>query len=139
MVSRLLLRPRKSNIGYISLRSEPRTFPQLICDHFNSEEGFVTAEGRFSVDVGKERIRFSLPISCLNHPLIRALMERSAEEFGMDQSGVLTIPCDVQSFEHVIWLVHSDPSPSDQIIEDIVKYYDLNTQSYLTGEAESRC
>jgi hypothetical protein len=47
-------------------------------------------------------------------------MERSAEEFGMDQSGVLTIPCDVWSFQHVLWLVRSDLYPSDQTIEDVV-------------------
>lgn len=136
MVSKLLLRPCKSNIAYISLKSQPGTLPHFVPDHSNSEDDFVTAEGCFSVDVGKERIRFSLPISCLNHPLIRALMERSAEEFGMDQSGVLTIPCDVQSFQHVMWLVHSDPNPSDQTIEDIVKHYVLISQTYLVGEAD---
>lgn len=133
MVSKLLLGPRKSNIAYISLRSQSQKFSQLICDH---SKGFAAAEGCFSLDVGEERIRFSLPISCLNHPLIRALMERSAEEFGMDQSGVLTIPCDVQSFQHVMWLVHSDPNPSDQTIEDIVKHYVLISQTYLVGDAD---
>ena len=139
MVSKLLLRPHKSNTGYISLRYQPQTLPQLICDHSNSKEGFATVKGCFSVDVGKERIRFSLPISCLNHSLIRALMERSTEEFGMDQSGVLTIPCDVRSFQHVLWLVRGDPYPFDQTIEDVVQYYVLINQSYLIGEAESRC
>lgn len=139
MVSKLLLRERKFDIRYVSLRSQPcpaQTFPQLIRAHSRSHECFVTPQGCFPVDVGKERKRYFVGISYLNHPLIRALLERSDEEFGMDQTGVLTIPCDLESFEHVLWLVHSDPNPSSETLEEVVKYYVSISQSYVNEEAE---
>jgi len=135
-VSKLLLRERKCDFNYVSLRSEPcraQTFPH---SQSHDSSSCATPEGCFPVDVGKERKRYFVGISYLNHPLIRALLQRSEEEFGMDQSGVLTIPCDVESFEHVLWLVHNHPNPSSESIEEFVRYYVFISQSYVTEEPE---
>lgn len=122
-MSRLLRRESKLQISYVSLRSKPwnvEEYGEVIRVRAQSDQCLVAPEGCFPVDVGKERKRFFVGISYLNHPLIHALLQRSSEEFGMDQSGVLTIPCDVEGFQHVIWLVHSDPNSCYEAIEEVV-------------------
>ncbi|GLJ10558.1 hypothetical protein SUGI_0130520 [Cryptomeria japonica] len=120
----------KKDKCYVSLGSEPdpKMFPQCIRPHSvngNSDNSLVVPEGCFSVYVGKDKRKFFLPIAYLSHPVIRALLRRSAEEYGVSQAGVLRIPCDVKSFQHVLWLVHSDPSGKDKNTEEIAKHYYL--------------
>nr|DAD40478.1 TPA_asm: hypothetical protein HUJ06_014801 [Nelumbo nucifera] len=48
----------------------------------------------------KQRKRFVVPISYLNHPLFQDLLNKAEEEFGFDHPivGALTIPCDENYF-----------------------------------------
>lgn len=133
-ISQLLRRETKPEISYVSLRSKPckvQDFGEVIRVYAQSDQCLVAPEGCFPVDVGQERKRYFVGISYLTHPLIRALLQRSSEEFGLDQIGVLTIPCDVESFQHVLWLVHSYPNPCYETVEEFVKYYVLISMSCL--------
>ena len=58
--------------------------------------------------VGEERRRFLLKANMINHPLFATLLEKANEEFGFDQEGPITIPCDIAFFEHIILLVESN-------------------------------
>lgn len=58
--------------------------------------------GFMAVYVGPELRRFVIPMKFLSLPDFMAMMERSAEEFGYEQEGVLRIPCDEQDFERLI-------------------------------------
>jgi len=54
-------------------------------------------------DHNKEKKRYVVPLSCLNHPQFQKLLSRVEEEFGFNHPmGGLTIPCDEETFVHVI-------------------------------------
>ncbi|EFJ08939.1 hypothetical protein SELMODRAFT_69255, partial [Selaginella moellendorffii] len=59
-------------------------------------------EGFLAVYVGEERKRFVVDARHLNHPWFKILLERSAEEFGFDHKGGLTLPCRVVVFESLL-------------------------------------
>ena len=67
-----------------------------------------TPRGYFALYVGEERRRFLLKADMINHPLFATLLEKANEEFGFDQEGPITIPCDIAFFEHIILLVESN-------------------------------
>ncbi|CAI0438333.1 unnamed protein product [Linum tenue] len=47
--------------------------------------------------------RFVVPISYLNHPMFGELLDMAEAEFGFHHSmGALTLPCDEDSFLHLI-------------------------------------
>ncbi|KAJ7978560.1 auxin-responsive protein SAUR72-like [Quillaja saponaria] len=56
-------------------------------------------KGHIAIYVGKSHKRFVIPISHLNHPLFRDLLNWAEEEFGFDHpTGGLTIPCSEDYF-----------------------------------------
>ncbi|OMO92865.1 Auxin responsive SAUR protein [Corchorus olitorius] len=57
-------------------------------------------KGHIAVYVGDgNKKRFVIPISFLNHPLFRDLLNRAEEEFGFNHPmGGLTIPCSEEYF-----------------------------------------
>ncbi|GAB2276439.1 Auxin-responsive protein saur72 [Dionaea muscipula] len=55
--------------------------------------------GHFPVYVGEEMERFVVNADLLNHPIFVQLLNRSAQEYGYEQKGVLRIPCRVAVFE----------------------------------------
>ncbi|KAK2395985.1 protein SMALL AUXIN UP-REGULATED RNA [Trifolium repens] len=59
-------------------------------------------KGYLAVYVGPELRRFIIPTSYLSHSLFKMLLEKAAEEFGFDQSGGLTIPCEIETFKYLI-------------------------------------
>ncbi|KAH6768598.1 SAUR-like auxin-responsive protein family [Perilla frutescens var. frutescens] len=61
-------------------------------------------KGHFAVYVGeKERKRFVIPVSYLNHPSFQELLFQAEEEFGFHHpTGGLIIPCTKDSFLHLI-------------------------------------
>ncbi|KAL4310829.1 hypothetical protein GQ457_01G007720 [Hibiscus cannabinus] len=59
-------------------------------------------EGHVPVYVGEEMERFVVSAELLNHPVFVSLLNRSAQEYGYDQKGVLHIPCHVLVFERVM-------------------------------------
>ncbi|GMJ02866.1 SMALL AUXIN UPREGULATED 72 [Hibiscus trionum] len=59
-------------------------------------------EGHVPVYVGEEMERFVVNAELLNHPVFVSLLNKSAQEYGYDQKGVLHIPCHVLVFERVM-------------------------------------
>ncbi|KAI4322304.1 hypothetical protein L6164_022012 [Bauhinia variegata] len=71
------------------------------------ESGYVpedVKEGHFAVmaEDGEEPKRFVVPLSCLTHPTFLRLLEQSAEEYGFDQEGALSIPCRPSELEEIL-------------------------------------
>ncbi|GJY28982.1 auxin-responsive protein SAUR71-like protein [Tanacetum coccineum] len=59
-------------------------------------------EGHLPVYVGEEMERFVVKADLLNHPVFISLLNKSAQEYGYEQQGVLRIPCHVVVFERVL-------------------------------------
>lgn len=66
-------------------------------------------KGYLAVYVGPELRRFIIPTSYLGHPLFKMLLEKAAEEFGFDQSGGLTIPCEIETFKYLLKCMENQP------------------------------
>ncbi|GFZ07340.1 SAUR-like auxin-responsive protein family [Actinidia rufa] len=59
-------------------------------------------DGHIPVYVGEEMERFVVSAELLNHPIFVKLLNKSAQEYGYEQKGVLHIPCHVLVFERVL-------------------------------------
>ncbi|GJU92195.1 auxin-responsive protein SAUR71-like protein [Tanacetum coccineum] len=59
-------------------------------------------EGYLPVYVGDEMERFVVSADLLNHPVFINLLNKSAQEYGYQQKGVLRIPCHVLVFQRVL-------------------------------------
>ncbi|KAB2071836.1 hypothetical protein CXB51_020611 [Gossypium anomalum] len=59
-------------------------------------------QGYVPVYVGEEMERFVVSAELLNHPVFVGLLNKSAQEYGYEQKGVLHIPCHVLVFERVM-------------------------------------
>ncbi|XWS27532.1 hypothetical protein CRYUN_Cryun26dG0123500 [Craigia yunnanensis] len=59
-------------------------------------------EGHVPVYVGEEMERFVVNAELLNHPVFIGLLNKSAQEYGYEQKGLLHIPCHVLVFERVL-------------------------------------
>ncbi|KAL7103214.1 hypothetical protein ACP275_08G166300 [Erythranthe tilingii] len=68
---------------------------------FRKRSGGVPG-GHLPVYVGEEMERFVVSAELLNHPIFVNLLDRSAQEYGYEQKGVLRIPCHVYIFERVL-------------------------------------
>ncbi|CAA0385652.1 unnamed protein product [Arabidopsis thaliana] len=70
------------------------------CSSFvkKSNEEDVPKKGHFAVYVGHFRDRHVIPITSLNHPTFKMMLQKSEEEFGFRQESGLTIPCDQNTF-----------------------------------------
>ncbi|XP_061359429.1 protein SMALL AUXIN UP-REGULATED RNA 51-like [Gastrolobium bilobum] len=60
--------------------------------------------GHFAVvaEDGEELKRFVVPLRFLTNPTFLRLLEQSAEEYGFDQDGALTIPCSPSELEMLL-------------------------------------
>ncbi|XP_073060000.1 auxin-responsive protein SAUR71-like [Primulina eburnea] len=89
---------------YSSLRAESREAaarPRR-AESFRRRSGGGVPQGHFPVYVGEEMERFVVSADFLNHPIFMSLLNRSAQEYGYEQKGVLRIPCHVFLFERVL-------------------------------------
>ncbi|XP_071703570.1 auxin-responsive protein SAUR71-like [Rutidosis leptorrhynchoides] len=59
-------------------------------------------EGYLPVYVGEEMERFVVSAQYLSHPLFINLLNKSAQEYGYQQKGVLRIPCHVIIFRRLL-------------------------------------
>ncbi|KAL0407123.1 UNVERIFIED_CONTAM: Auxin-responsive protein SAUR41, partial [Sesamum latifolium] len=66
------------------------------------EEVRRRSRGHLPVYVGEEMERFVVSAELLNHPIFVKLLNKSAQEYGYEQKGVLRIPCHVFLFERVL-------------------------------------
>jgi len=81
-------------------------------------------EGYLVVYVGEERCRFVIKAKYLSYPVFKALLNKSAEEYGYEHKGGLEIACEVVFFEHLLYLIETnDPSLSSMEIDELAGYY----------------
>ncbi|KAF5202282.1 Auxin-responsive family protein, partial [Thalictrum thalictroides] len=64
---------------------------------------YMIPKGYLAIMVGRQAIdvelqRFVVPVMYLNHPLFIQLLKEAEEEYGFDQKGTITIPCQVEEF-----------------------------------------
>ncbi|XP_022724853.1 auxin-responsive protein SAUR71-like [Durio zibethinus] len=100
---------------YSMLRSEPPDAVEL-----NKQRSDVP-HGHFPVYVGIDQAstqRFIVSSELLRHPIFMELLNRSAQEYGYEQSGVLRIPINVDVFERVLESLRQgqEPSSLDELI-----------------------
>ncbi|KAI7747659.1 hypothetical protein M8C21_017528 [Ambrosia artemisiifolia] len=58
-------------------------------------------KGFLAVNVGEaegEKQRFVVPVMWFNHPLFVELLKVAEDEYGFEQKGTITIPCNVHHF-----------------------------------------
>lgn len=79
-------------------------------------------KGYLAVYVGPELRRFIIPTSYLSHSLFKVLLEKVEEEFGFDQSGGLTIPCEIETFKYLLKCMenHQKDNPDDSSAGDLL-------------------
>lgn len=59
-------------------------------------------KGYLAVYVGEELRRFVIPTGYLRHSLFQVLLEKAEEEFGFNNQGGLTIPCEIETFKFLL-------------------------------------
>ncbi|XP_074314608.1 auxin-responsive protein SAUR66-like [Silene latifolia] len=64
----------------------------------------VTDEGHFVVYT-TDGTRFMIPLTYLNTDIFRELLRMAEEEFGIDASGPITLPCDSSLMEYIISMI----------------------------------
>ncbi|CAH1420161.1 unnamed protein product [Lactuca virosa] len=105
---------------YFLLRSESRSSPTTA----RQSQSFRMAkprrsgtvpEGHLPVYVGEEMERFVVSAELLNHPIFIDFLNKSAQEYGYEQKGVLHIPIHVFVFERVLEALQTGKSASDNL------------------------
>ncbi|XP_073281045.1 auxin-responsive protein SAUR71-like [Primulina huaijiensis] len=96
---------------YSPLRTELREARRA--ESFRRRSGRGVPEGHFPVYVGDEMERFVVSADFLNHPIFVTLLNKSAQEYGYEQKGVLRIPCHVFLFERVLEALHAGGEARD--------------------------
>lgn len=106
----------------------------------DQHEHELPPEGYLAIYVGRERRRFVIRTEHINHPLLRGLLERTEEEFGLNQQGGLAIPaCEVVLFEHMLWMVENqDVHALDDPVE-LREILDFYMQVGTVGNTTSSC
>ncbi|GLJ10577.1 hypothetical protein SUGI_0131010 [Cryptomeria japonica] len=85
-------------------------------------------EGYLAVYVGKELKRFIIPMTYLNYPVFRELLEKAEEEFGFNHKGALNLPCDTVVFEHLMWMLEKDDGATQNMsLEQLINFYHHET------------
>lgn len=93
--------------------------------------------GLVPVDVGEKMVRFLVSAELLNHPVFVGLLNRSAQEYGYAQKGVLHIPCNVSVFEQVAEALRSGTSQSRDVPELVASLTgDEDVSLWLPGVTE---
>ncbi|KAE9604647.1 putative small auxin-up RNA [Lupinus albus] len=123
--------PRKTssepNSGTTSAAISPlinkRITSVIGCD--SDEEGCQSPEpppdvpkGYLAVYVGSELRRFIIPTTYLSHFLFKVLLEKAEDEYGFDQSGGLTIPCEIETFKYLLKCIETNPSGKSETLKE---------------------
>ncbi|KAM0049301.1 putative small auxin-up RNA [Helianthus debilis subsp. tardiflorus] len=73
-----------------------------------SPRRFIAADvpaGHVAICVGSNLRRFIVRATYLNHPIFQKLLTEAEEEYGFNNIGPLTIPCEETEFEQILWLI----------------------------------
>ncbi|KAL8166757.1 hypothetical protein V2J09_008256 [Rumex salicifolius] len=93
--------------SYCLLSSETLNSPRKSASGGLRKRISKVPSGHVPVYVGDEMERFAVSADQLNHPIFIQLLNRSAQEYGYEQRGVLHIPCHVAVFERVLHALRS--------------------------------
>ncbi|CAL9043886.1 auxin-responsive protein SAUR32-like [Musa acuminata AAA Group] len=101
-------------------KATEKTTSQLIpyCgEEMQEDKKTKVKKGSLTVRVGLEdgedgggTRKFVIPISYLYHPLFKRLLESAQEVYGYHSSGPLKLPCSVDDFLHLRWLIERESS-----------------------------
>ncbi|GAV91230.1 Auxin_inducible domain-containing protein, partial [Cephalotus follicularis] len=80
--------------------------------HLGKNQVRDVPKGCLAIKVGQEgeQQRFVVPVIYFNHPLFMQLLKEAEEEYGFDQKGTITIPCQVEEFRYVQGLINGEKS-----------------------------
>ncbi|ESW09730.1 hypothetical protein PHAVU_009G151600 [Phaseolus vulgaris] len=76
------------------------------------KKGFLAVQVGLDDDdqPGSSPQRFVIPISYLYHPLFKRLLDKAHEVYGYHTDGPLKLPCSVDDFLHLRWLIEKESS-----------------------------
>ncbi|KAK7390012.1 hypothetical protein VNO78_25309 [Psophocarpus tetragonolobus] len=75
-----------------------------------------------TVFVGSTRKRYVISSKYLNHPLLKALINKSKEK-GCDEND-LVVNCEVVLFDHLLWMLeNADPKFGSDSLEELAELY----------------
>ncbi|KAE8724685.1 Auxin-induced protein 6B [Hibiscus syriacus] len=98
--------------------------------------------GHVAVVVGVSMRRFIVRATYLNHPMFRNLLVQTEEEYGFNNDGPLTIPCDESFFEEILRVVSGPDSSSTSgrfsKFEVLQRYCHVGMKNKLGVFSESR-
>ncbi|KAI4323165.1 hypothetical protein L6164_022795 [Bauhinia variegata] len=76
-----------------------------------------------TICVGSTRKRYVISSKYLNHPLLSALINKSEQKKGKNDS-VLVVNCEVVLFDHLLWMLeNADPKLSSDSLEELADLY----------------
>ncbi|XXG65880.1 hypothetical protein AAC387_Pa05g3479 [Persea americana] len=97
--------------SYSSLRSQSTRGD--FWDEMNGDER------REVVFVGSSRRRYMIDAKLLNHPLLKALIDKSKHK-----SGDISVKCEVVIFDHLLWMLeNADPNLTMDSLEELAQLY----------------
>ncbi|KAK6240836.1 Small auxin-up RNA - like 6 [Theobroma cacao] len=97
--------------------------------------------GHVAVCVGTSLRRYIVRATYLNHPIFKKLLVQTEEEYGFNNVGPLTIPCDESFFEEILRVVsRSGASNSGRFstFEDLQRCCHVGMKNKLGFFSESR-
>ncbi|MCO5551627.1 hypothetical protein L7F22_005132 [Adiantum nelumboides] len=97
----------------------------------SSQSSSIIPEGSAVVFVGRARRQYAVHARHLQHPLFKALQQRS-ETSGINQSLGLTLGCEIVLFEHLLWMLESD-DPALQSADSVHELAEL----YMPSDGSS--
>ncbi|MBA0701703.1 hypothetical protein Goari_022698 [Gossypium aridum] len=98
--------------------------------------------GHVAVRVGTCLKRYIVRATYLNHPIFKSLLVQTEEEYGFNNVGPLTIPCDESLFEEILRVVSRSDSSSNSgrlfTFEDLQRRCHVGMKSKQQILSESR-
>ncbi|XP_022763118.1 auxin-responsive protein SAUR71-like [Durio zibethinus] len=98
--------------------------------------------GHVAVCVGTSLKRFIVRATYLNHPIFKKLLVQTEEEYGFNNVGPLTIPCEESVFEEILRVVSRSDSSSNSgrfsTFEDLQRCCHVGLKNKLRFFSESQ-
>ncbi|OMP03115.1 Auxin responsive SAUR protein [Corchorus olitorius] len=95
--------------------------------------------GHVAVCVGSSLRRYIVRATYLNHPIFKKLLVQTEEEYGFNNVGPLTIPCDESLFEEILRVVSSSSNSARfSTFEDLQRCCHVGMKNKLGFISESR-
>ncbi|XWS67802.1 hypothetical protein CRYUN_Cryun04dG0036800 [Craigia yunnanensis] len=111
----------------------------------NNNNGHAPSDvptGHVAICVGTSLRRYIVRATYLNHPIFKKLLVQTEEEYGFNNVGPLTIPCDELFFEKILQVVSRSDSSSNSgrfsTFEDLQRCCHVDMKNKLGFLSESR-